>query len=110
RTGDGMSNVISAVDPNNDWLISGYGGSIYRTTNAGLNWQASGIGGAPFYFRMVGCSSADVVLAGTTKLLRSDNAFTGSQPTWNVNDPEDLGQGVRAIEFALAPSDACKTY
>jgi photosystem II stability/assembly factor-like uncharacterized protein len=108
-TGDGMSNVISVVDPNNDWLVSGYGGRIYRTTNAGLNWQSSGIGGAPFYFRMVGCSSADVVLAGTTKLLRSDNAFTGNQPTWTNNGP-DLGPGnsVQAIEFA--PSEACGTY
>jgi photosystem II stability/assembly factor-like uncharacterized protein len=109
NTGDGMSNVISAVDPNNDWIVTGWGGTIYRTTNAGSNWQGSGIGGAPFYFRVVGCSSADVLLAGTTKLLRSDNAFTGSQPTWTNNGP-DLGAGnsVRAIEFA--PSGACGTY
>jgi len=106
-TGDGMSNVISVVDPNNDWLVSGWGGTIYRTTDAGAHWQNVSISGASFYFRMVGCSSADVVLAGKTNLLRSDNAFTGNQPTWTNNGP-DLGNSVRAIEFA--PSAACGTY
>ncbi|HEX4697213.1 MAG TPA: hypothetical protein VH254_06035 [Candidatus Udaeobacter sp.] len=119
-TGDGMSAAISVADPDNDWLISKYFGRIFRTRNRGLSWDrpdsAMDHTCAPFFFRFTSCPVADVVLAGTTKLWRSDNVFTAARPTWSINSP-DLGgcpndpccNTIRAIEFA--PSDtSCSTY
>ncbi len=121
RTADGMSTAISAANPDAHWLISSYNMSMWRTTDGGSHWDVADTfdhAGSPFFSRFVTCpsaASADIALAGTTKLWRSNNIFTGTPPTWSINSP-DLNEcppgycnGIRAIEFA--PSDAsCGTY
>ena len=115
-----MSTAISVVNPNDHWLISKYFGRMFRTRDGALSWDHPDEGMdhtcAPFFFRFTSCPAADVVLAGTTELWRSDNAFTEDRPTWRVNSPQLGGcpndpccNSIRAIEFA--PSDTtCSTY
>jgi photosystem II stability/assembly factor-like uncharacterized protein len=112
-TGDGMSNAISVVNPDTQWIASGYDMRIYRTRDGGASWnridQGIWANCRQFITRLVGCSAADVVITGTcTHIWRSDDAFSADQPTWNVNSP-NLGEDPQAMAFA--PSDTtCSTY
>jgi photosystem II stability/assembly factor-like uncharacterized protein len=113
RTGDGMSNAISAVNPDTQWIASGYGLRIFRTQDSGMSWNRIDKGIFPncrqFVTRLSSCPAADVVITGTcTRIWRSDDAFSADQPIWTVNSP-DLGEDAQAMVFA--PSDTtCGTY
>ena len=112
-TGDGMSNAISMVNPDTQWIASGYGMRIYHTRDAGVSWDKINQGiwanCRQFITRLVSCPAGDVVITGTcTHIWRSDDAFSADQPTWNINSPR-LGQDPQAMAFA--PSDTtCGTY
>ena len=112
-TGDGMSNAISVVNPDSQWIASAYGMRIYRTRDGGVSWNPvdEGIWAncRQFVTRLISCPASDVVITGTcTHIWRSDDAFSADQPTWNVNSP-NLGEDPQAMAFA--PSDTtCGTY
>ncbi len=65
--------------------------------------------GVPFIARFEKCpANDDVFIAGTDNIWRSNNFFSGVNPSWFSNGPE-MGSGIRALAFA--PSDAtCSTY
>jgi photosystem II stability/assembly factor-like uncharacterized protein len=113
RTGDGMSNAISAVNPDTQWIASGYGVRIFRTQDSGSSWNRidEGILGncRQFVTRLATCPAGDIVITGTCgHIWESDDAFSAKQPTWKVNSP-DLGEDPQALVFA--PSDTtCGTY
>jgi photosystem II stability/assembly factor-like uncharacterized protein len=113
RTGDGMSNAISVVNPDTQWIASAYGMRIHRTRDGGVSWKRIDKEITPdcrqFVTRLTSCPAGDVVITGTcTHIWRSDDAFSANQPTWNVNSPE-LGENPQAMAFA--PSDVtCSTY
>src|SRR4029077_8734223 len=113
RTGDGMSNAISAVNPDTQWIASGYGLRIFRTQDSGMSWNRIDKGIFPncrqFVTRLATCPAGDIVITGTCgHIWRSDDAFSAKQPTWNVNS-RDLGEDPQAM--VLAPSDTtCGTY
>lgn len=112
-TGDGMSNAISVVNPDTQWIASSYNVRIYRSRDGGVSWKPIDKGiqpnCRPFLTRLVSCPAGDVVITGTcTHIWRSDDAFSADQATWNVNSPS-LGEDPRGMAFA--PSDAtCGTY
>ena len=113
RTGDGMSNAISVVNPDTQWLASAYGMRIYRTRDGGVSWKRIDKEIHPdcrqFVIRLTSCPAGDVVITGTcSHIWRSDDAFSADQPKWNINSP-DLGEDPQAMAFA--PSDTtCGTY
>ena len=98
--------------PDTHWLVSSYDMNIFRTTDGGQAFGAVDAGidrtGASFYTRFVNCPNADVVIAGTDNLWRSNDVFTAAVPTWTSNGDE-MGDNVNAMAFA--PSDpTCNTY
>jgi len=113
RTGDGMSNAISVINPDTHWIASGYGVRIYRTSDGGMCWNRIDTFTWPncrqFVTRLTGCPAADVVITGTCRhIWRSDDAFSAEQPRWNVNSP-DLGEDPLALTFAQSDK-TCGTY
>ncbi len=110
--GDGMDNLISLADPDNDWAISFQVLQIFRTNDAGLNFANASAtidrSGAPFVGRFEACpGNGDVVLAGTNNLWRSTNFFQAGL-SFSSNGPE-MSQGLSAIAFASTDA-TCATY
>lgn len=113
RTGDGMSNAISAVNPDTQWIASGYGVRIFRTQDSGSSWNRIDEGifanCRQFVTRLATCPAGDIVITGTCgHIWRSDDAFSAKQATWNVNS-QDLGEDPQAIAFASSDT-TCGTY
>ena len=113
QTGDGMSTAISVVNPDAQWIASGYGMRIFRTRDGGLSWNRIDEGIQPncrqFVTRLASCPATDVVITGTcAQIWRSEDAFSADEPTWNINSAE-LSEDPGAMAFA--PSDTtCATY
>jgi hypothetical protein len=71
----------------------------------------------PFFARFVSCPSQDVVIAGTSKLWRSDGVLNDDQYRWDATNSPDLGcdpeygisNPVRSIAFARSDT-SCSTY
>jgi photosystem II stability/assembly factor-like uncharacterized protein len=124
--GDGGDCAISASDPLNDWVIShdtptdypvGYNdAAILRTRNGGQDFSdgGSGINDVPpisqqFYVHFEKApNNDDLLIAGTTRLWRCNNFFSGTTPTWTPNGPTMLdtnGAPIPLSAMAFAPSD-----
>jgi len=75
-TGDGMSNAISVINPDTQWIAAGYGMRIHRTRDGGLAWSRIDKEIHPdcrqFVTRLTSCPSGDVLITGTcTHIWRS---------------------------------------
>jgi hypothetical protein len=125
--GDGGDCAISSTDPLNDWAISLDTAtddhtspnqvSLLRTLDGGLNppsFAANGINdGLPFsqqfyvHFEKAPYND-DLLIAGTARLWRCTNYFSGTIPSWSPNSPTLFGgdgQPIPISAMAFAPSD-----
>jgi hypothetical protein len=116
-TGDGGDSAISLAKPDTDWAASwetyGTDVNIYRTQDAGTNMDQVSDGidwtTAPFYVHFEKSPRIDdLFIAGTIRLWRCTNFFSGTTPTWFSNSPVMLGTTgapVTITALAFAPSD-----
>ena len=111
--GDGADNAISPNDPDNKWVVSSQFMNIARVTGAGQFFTPVfpyNIPNKPFTCRIaIAPGNENIVLTGSSQLIRTTNFFTAQDvPDWSFDSP-DLGEFVSAIAFA--PSDAAgNTY
>jgi photosystem II stability/assembly factor-like uncharacterized protein len=111
--GDDFDSAISTAHPDTDWLVSYYYLNLERTRDGGQTFQRATDGidptGASFYTKFAKCpANDDVFIAGSRKLWKSTDFFSGAIPAWSANSP-DVGQTITAVAFA--PSDTtCQTY
>lgn len=133
--GDGGDCAISSADPLNDWAVSAspdgddYTNAnpvdIFRTHNGGLTPEDYTDGaeaitdGLPFSLQFfVHFEKApfndDLLIAGTARLWRCTNYFSGTIPSWSPNSPVMLdtnGAPMPISAMAFAPSDTSgQTY
>ncbi len=114
--GDGADSAISATDPDNDWAVSSQFLNISKTTNGGGSFSAADNGidatNAPFIARFESCpANAEVMIAGTDNLWRSDDFFDGGA-NFTANGPEEGAAATGQLTgMAFGPSDpTCSTY
>jgi hypothetical protein len=115
KGGDGADCAISASNPSQHWAVSYQEGAIYRTKNGGgfYSYSGSGITGLlPFYTQFFvhfekSPRNDDVFIAGTSKLWRCNNFFSGVTPTWTANSPVLMNgpNPVPISAMAFAPAD-----
>ncbi len=109
--GHGGVSAISGTDPSNDWAVS-LRGRIFRTTNGGASFELAdsgiqGIGGSiPTRFEKCPTND-DVFLAGTGRVWRSNNFFSGASATWTDNN---VGIWPPITVLAFTPASACSDY
>src|SRR5581483_3695691 len=113
----GADCAISSVNPNTHWAASweslGFQINIYRTQDAGTNMDQESFGidpsNAPFFVHFEKSPRIDdLFIAGTVRLWRCDDFFTGSYATWTANSPVMLGTNSSPVPIstmAFAPSD-----
>lgn len=104
--------AISASHPDTDWMVSADFAQIHRTRD-GRNYSAAsgGIteppGGLTASVRKCRAND-DVFLTGNTRLWRTNNFFSASEPVWAFNGPESAAS-VRGIAFSESDG-SCNTY
>jgi photosystem II stability/assembly factor-like uncharacterized protein len=125
--GDGADCSISTTDPLNDWsacfttITDNHSTpnkvALFRTRDGGVSgfdFVTNGINDAlPFSEQFLihhekAPYNDDLVLAGTARLWRCDDFFSGSAPTWSANSPtvaDAAGVAVPISAIAFAPSD-----
>jgi photosystem II stability/assembly factor-like uncharacterized protein len=124
--GDGGDCAISTLDPFNDWSVSFSTGTdhhffnndvdILRTRNGGLDFNSGADDiddGLPlskqFYVHYEKAPQLDdLMIAGTARLWRCTNYFSGTVPVWTPNSPTMLdtnGDPMPISAMAFAPSD-----
>lgn len=105
--------AISSSHPDTDWMTAADFGEVNRTRDGGQSFSPA-INGisepvARFTAAVRKCpANDDVFLTGNTRLWRTNDFFSGANPTWSANGPANAGD-VRAIAFAESDRD-CKTY
>jgi hypothetical protein len=119
--GDGGDCAISSTHPDSDWATSSdvqFGETgMFRTENAGSFWNS----GADnlnqyllpdyqqFYVHFEKSPhNDDLFIAGTDRLWRCNNFFSGAFPSWSINGPattDPTGAPVPISAMAFAPSD-----
>ncbi len=119
--GDGGDCAISVANPDTDWAVSydvQYGSSdIFRTLSGGKPDQFVG-GDLNFYLLPdyqqfyvhfeKSPRNDDLVIAGTARLWRCDNFFSGTTPSWSPNGPtmsDATGVSVPISAMGFAPTD-----
>ena len=108
--GDGCDNAISWQHPNDKWLISYPQLGIVRVTGAGqfqttlTGQQQDALFVAPF---AICPGNENIVVAGASRLWRSDGIFNTDSPEWAANTPQLVIQSypIRISALAFAPSD-----
>jgi photosystem II stability/assembly factor-like uncharacterized protein len=84
--------ALSSERPNTDWMVGWIFGAIQRTTDGGLTGIRADTGidktGAAFVAPVRKCpTNDDVFVTGTNRMWRTENFFSGVQPTWVSNGP-----------------------
>jgi hypothetical protein len=114
--GDGAASAIARSNPATHWAVSSQRAGFVRTVKAGVPFsRAAGVIAnepdetRPFITALEKCPhDDDVFVAGTIKPWRTNDFFTGTEPTWSVNGPA-TSRLIRVMAFA--PSDtSCRTY
>ncbi len=111
--GDGADTEVSASNPDH-WLVSSQNLFLVRTLDGGQTGTLENTGintdAAPFISVFAKCAQDDdVFVAGTDRVWKSTNFFSGATATWKDQGPKlSAGDTVRALAFA--PSDPkCNT-
>lgn len=113
--GDGADNAISFKQPDTDWAVSSYNAQIFRTIDGGKTFSRADGGidktSIPFIAHFEKCpSNDDIFLAGSNRLWKSTNFFSGPAADWTIGSPV-LPSGDTIQAMAFAPADIlCNIY
>lgn len=115
KGGDGGDCAISASNPSQHWAVCYDEAHIFRTKNGGGSYSsaAGGISSVlPFYTQFFvhfekSPNNDDLFIAGTARLWRCNNFFSGITPTWAANSPVLMNgpNPVPISAMAFAPLD-----
>jgi hypothetical protein len=106
--GDGGYPAFSSIEPNQRWAVSYNNLHILRTLDGGTTVTPAQSGIDTTNAELIpplkkSPADDDIFLAGTVKLWKCTNFFSGPTPMWFTNGP-DMGWGISAVAFA--PSDS----